>query len=389
MIGLPGSPDRERLLQLAHQIGKDVVGPAAAAVDRDARFPTEAFTALRAHKLLSVYVPVALGGGGCTFADLSAICHALGQYCASTAMIYAMHQIQVACVVRHSTPYLDGYLKELCDKQLLLASATTEEGIGGDVRSSTCAVEQSGDAFRLRKRAPVISYGLETDDILVTARRNLEATTSDQVLVLVRKESTRLEKINDWDTLGMRGTCSLGFAVEAAGTTDQILPAPYAEISQQTMHPVSHLLWSSLWLGIATDALNVARAYVRAAARKSPGSPPPSALRLAELGVAHNQMRATVAGGVTEYESKLHDRDSLSAPSFTLRMNNVKIDASETVTDLVTQALRICGISGYKADSKFPLGRHLRDAHGAALMINNDRVLHNNAQLHLMAREDT
>ena len=37
----------------------------------------------------------------------------------------------------------------------------------------------------------------------------------------------------------------------------------------------------------------------------------------------------------------------------------------------------ICGMSGYRIDSKFSLGRLLRDAYGAALMINNDRILAN------------
>ncbi len=388
MIGLPASPDRERLLDLAHRLGREVVAPAAGDVDQKARFPHEAFAAFREHRLLSLYVPKALGGGGCTFADLSAICHTLGQYCGSTAMIFAMHQIQAVCVVRHSSPALESYLRELCDKQLLLGSATTEEGIGGDVRSSTCAVEASGDRFTITKRAPVISYGNETDDILVTARRNPDAATSDQVILISRKASTKLTQTHTWDTLGMRGTCSLGFVLEGSGPVDHILPQPYAEISQQTMHPTSHLLWSSLWLGIATDAVNLARAFVRAEARKKPGTPPPSALRLAELGEAHNRMRATIAAGVTEYESKLDDREALSSPSFAIRMNNVKLTASEAVTDLVTQALRICGIAGYKSDSKFPLGRHLRDAHGAALMINNDRILLANSQLHLMAREE-
>ena len=41
----------------------------------------------------------------------------------------------------------------------------------------------------------------------------------------------------------------------------------------------------------------------------------------------------------------------------------------------------ICGIAGYRNDSKFSLARHLRDAYGAALMVNNDRILKLNATM--------
>jgi acyl-CoA dehydrogenase len=41
----------------------------------------------------------------------------------------------------------------------------------------------------------------------------------------------------------------------------------------------------------------------------------------------------------------------------------------------------VAGLSGYRNDTPYSLGRHLRDAHSAALMINNDRILGNSAAL--------
>ena len=41
------------------------------------------------------------GGEGASIADVVDVCYALGRACASTAMIYAMHQTKVACLVRH------------------------------------------------------------------------------------------------------------------------------------------------------------------------------------------------------------------------------------------------------------------------------------------------
>ena len=40
-------------------------------------------------------------------------------------------------------------------------------------------------------------------------------------------------------------------------------------------------------------------------------------------------------------------------------------------------ALRACGLSGYRNDSEFSIGRHLRDVLSSPIMINNDRILAN------------
>jgi len=51
---------------------------------------------------------------GLNLIQVSKICELLGHYCGSTAMIYAMHKIQVACVVHHldDSEYFKDYLKK-------------------------------------------------------------------------------------------------------------------------------------------------------------------------------------------------------------------------------------------------------------------------------------
>ncbi|HXC25885.1 MAG TPA: acyl-CoA dehydrogenase family protein [Gemmatimonadaceae bacterium] len=378
------------LVETAHQIGSTVAAATADAVDREARFPSESIEALRQARMLGAFIPVEFGGMGCSISDLSAICTALGQYCSSTAMVYAMHQIQVACIVRHGkdSPYFQRYLRELAEREGLIASATSEVGIGGDVRSSSCAVERQGENFTLAKQAPVISYGEHTDDILATARRAPDSPSSDQVLVLLRKGQMTLDRMNGWDSLGFRGTCSSGFKLSASGNAEQILPVTYADISSQTMLPVSHIVWTSLWLGIATAAVSWARAFIRAEARKNPGKTPAASVRLAEVVSVLQGMRANVLDTTREYERVMEDTDAMSGIGFAIRMNNLKLAASKVVIDIVSQAMLICGMAGYKNDSQYTLGRHLRDAYGAALMINNDRIYGANASMLLVHKDD-
>lgn len=389
----PAAPksDFGALIDDVHRIGSDVVLPHAPDVDRDARFPQEAFAALRAERLLSAYVPVDFGGHGLTMTEIARICEVLGRYCASSAMVYAMHQIQVACIVHHAgdSPFFRAYMRRLVDEQLLLASATTEMGVGGDLRSSKCAVESDGTGFRLKKMAPVISYALESDAILVTARSAPDADSSDQVLVLLDRHESEFEEIAGWDTLGFRGTRSLGFGLSGGGHVEQILPAPFADILAQSMHPFAHMTWGSLWLGLATDAVRKARASVRKKMAKNPDVPPVTALRLAEVDEILFGMRSGLYETMAEYQRLLDagDPEAFSNFGFSIRVNNTKVTCSELVVDIVGRALQIVGISGYKNDSSSSLGRHLRDAYGAALMVNNDRIRGHNATMQVVYRQ--
>lgn len=374
------------IAQVAAGVAKDVAAPAADDVDQSARFPRETMAALADAKLLSCYVPTEEGGAGATLSEVARSITAVGRECGSSAMVYAMHQSQAACLVLEGhTPYLAELRRRLCEEQLLLASATTEIGVGGDVRRSLCAVEDGPEGtFELVKKAPVISYADDADVIFVTARRTPDAPPTDQVLVVCEKRDVVLDKVSTWNTVGMRGTCSPGYVLTARANRDHIFPADYADISARIMLPVAHILWASAWLGIAEGAASKARRFVREAARRSPGSTPPGALRLAELDVTLARFRAHVAQSAHVFDALDHAAQGATAVGLALDFNLLKVHASEAVVDIVTMAMRIVGIDAYKLDSPWSLGRHLRDAHSAALMVNNDRILGNAASMELV-----
>ena len=384
--------DIDGVLRLAHRLGKDVLAVHADDVDRTGSFPETSIAALREARLLSAYVPEYYGGFGLNIEEIARVCEVLGQYCGSSAMIYAMHCIQVACVVHHAqdSEYFRDFLRQLVDEQRLMASATTEVGTGGDLRSSICAVEVNGDSFTLTKQAPVISYGQQSDDILVTCRRSPTAPTNEQVQVIIRRGEYEATPLSNWNTLGFRGTCSSGFTLKARGRVDQILPAGFDEILSRTMHPYSHIVWGALWTGIAADAVNRARAFVRQEARKRPGDIPPGATRMAEVSRLLQEMRHNVYSLAREYQDLLDGGcpEAFGGFGFAIRTNNLKLSCSQRIVEIVGETMLICGIAGYRNDGKFSLSRQLRDAYGAAIMVNNDRIAKLNATMLLAHKED-
>ncbi|MEP7347846.1 MAG: acyl-CoA dehydrogenase family protein, partial [Gemmatimonadaceae bacterium] len=285
------------LLARTQSVVAGVAAKHAVEVDRNAQFPRATFEAARDAELLSALVPTELGGAGAGMRDLVGMCTSLAQACGSSGMVLAMHHIQIACIVRHArtSPCFEAYLHEVAERQLLLASVTSEVGTGGDTRSSICAVQRDGDRFSITKNATAVSYGEQADDLLVTCRRIEVSPPGDQVLVLARKGDFALTRTGDWDTLGMRGTCSPSYKVTATGPAAQIVPGSFVDASAQSMVPYSHILWSAVWLGIASDAVARAAAFVRAEARKAPGTVPPTATRLAEASVMLQSFRNNVA----------------------------------------------------------------------------------------------
>lgn len=381
----------QAFLQQIQRIGQEVAAVHADAVDRDARFPSEAVAALRGAGALSAFVPVELGGAGVSVNAVARACYELGRRCSATAMVFAMHQIQVATIVRHlDSGWFEGYLQRLAAEQRLIASVTSEIGTGGDMGRSIAPVTTAADgSLTLEKQAPTVSYGAHADDLFTTARRSELSEQVEQVLVLHHAPDTDLQPTGTWDTIGMRGTCSPGFTVRARFTTEQILPAPFSDVMHETHVPISHLLWSHVWLGIATEAFERGRAFVRAAARRKPGAPVPAAHSLSRVMSELAMLRAEVEGALADFGrwSADEDREELRTLASVLRFNNLKLAASEQAPRICASVLEVIGIEAYRNDSPYAVGRQLRDALSARLMVANDRIHWIDAGLLMIAKE--
>ena len=358
----------------------DLVAAVAAehadAVDRDVRFPKEMLAAAKQQRLLGMQVPVEVGGDGASVVDAVDVCYTLGKACSSSALIFAMHQIMVRILVRHGrgSDYHDELLRRIAKEGLLLANSTTENQTGGDTRASTCAVELDGERFSLTKGATVMSYGEQAHGILTTARRAPDSQPSDQVLVAFHKDDYELERIVEWDALGMRGTCSAGYNLRGTGIPGQILPVPYDTIHIETMLPVAHLTWSGVWTGIAAGAVERAQKFVQHAARSS-GQMPPGSAHMTRAVVSLQALRGSVASAARRYEAAAVEGSELSSLDFQTSLNLLKVCTSEMATSTVLSALQACGLSGYRNDGEFSISRALRDVLSSSIMINNDRIL--------------
>lgn len=372
-------------------IAQRVAAAFADDVDVNARFPAEVFAELREAGALGILVPERYGGPGATLTEAAAEVATLAEHCGASGLILAMHHIQVASLMRHApAPTLALVIPGLLGGELLLANANSEIGLHGERRRSVCALEPDGETQRLEKRAATVSYGEYADGVLATARANPDSPANQQVLAVCLPSTFTLEPTGDWDTLGMRGTCSRAALLTAHLPAELILP-DYGDIFAATALGASAILLSSVWLGLAEAAAKRAHASVHALTRQSgppaPGAPPPlRAVRLAELGVVLHQLREIVAGGARLWE---HAKDLPDVQEFRFgsHMDNLKVGSSTLAADVVRRAQQICGLGGYQNGKSQSLGRLARDVAAGPLMINNDRTLEAQALLLLIRKE--
>ena len=170
---------------------------------------------------------------------------------------------------------------------------------------------------------------------------------------------------------------------------EQVLPAPFSAVMAESMVPVTHILWSHLWLGIATDAFDRARAFVRASAKRTPGETPPAAIRLSHLMSELSLLRSEVRSALEEFvEASRGARTGSGSrrcrPRFASTTSRSRRRAGAS---RLPGAMGVCGIVGFKNDTPFSVGRHLRDTMSASLMIANERIHQTNASLLLIAKD--
>jgi alkylation response protein AidB-like acyl-CoA dehydrogenase len=246
----PGS-----LLERANAIGPRLAEHAARH-DTEGTFVTEAYDALRDAGLLEAAVPVELGGAGATIAQLTQLQRELAHHCGATALASSMHQHVVAFTAwryRRGMPGAETTLRKVAEEGALLVSTG-----GGDFTHPHGSAVKVEGGYRVsgRKRfASQSRYGtvmstMFTYDDPEQGRRVLN------VAVPVAADGVRV--LDNWDTLGMRGTASNDIVLEDVFVPEEKVLAnrPYGVVDPplQVIASIAFPIITGAYLGVAEAA---------------------------------------------------------------------------------------------------------------------------------------
>jgi alkylation response protein AidB-like acyl-CoA dehydrogenase len=332
--------------------------------DVDGSFPEADFDDLRAAGLLGLMAPSRLGGIGASFADYAEVAMALGAGNGSTALIFNMHasvtgalaltdeDLARALGVPESFFSSRDMVLRGAVAGRLYAVAMSERGAGSRLSKVTTSYEQVDGGWRITGEKTFCSGAGHADAYLVVARRG------DDISQFLVPAGPGVVVVPTWDSLGMRATCSHDIRLDVVVPADALLGQVegMALLLAQVMPQWLVASYSAVYVGVATAALEAARAYVD---ERGLGRLPMVRSRLghadAQVAAAREVVRA-MARAVTAAPGD---------PETNRWVWRAKLVAGETAMTVAASLLEACGTAATRRGSA--LERLYRDARCGSL----------------------
>ena len=323
--------------------------------DAQASFTAQNHAELKRHRFYSAGVPADLGGGGLSYAELCRLVRTMAGDCPSTALSFSMHLHLLAATVWRHRRGLPGeaLLRRIAAEELALVSTG-----GRDWLSSNGEAQAVPGGFRVTARKAFAS-GCEAGDVLVSSVCLDDPEGERSVLhFAVPLGSEGVQLLDDWHTLGMRGTGSRTVVLDGVfvpeGAVSLRRPAGRWHPVWATVLGVALPLIMSVYLGVAEQAARLARAQ----AARRPADPSVPYL-LGELTNALTTADLTVQDMIARNDEYAFPAELAVADAMLVR----KTIASKAALEVVHKAMEVCGGAGYFQG--FGLEKLLRDVQAA------------------------
>lgn len=232
------------------------VGANAARHDDDGSWVADSFDVLRASGYLALAVPAELGGMGATIAEVSGVQRRLGRHCGSTALAMSMHQ-HVTCFTawrhRRGLAGAEATLRRVADDAIVLVStggADFTHPRGSATKVDGGYIVSGQKIFASQSPAgTVMSTMFPYDDPEQGLRvLNLAVPFSDPGVTV----------LDNWNTMGMRGTASNDVVIENVFVPDERVLAnrPHGVLDGplQVIVSIGFAVINGAYLGVADGA---------------------------------------------------------------------------------------------------------------------------------------
>lgn len=329
----------------------------AAAHDADGTFVAENYAAMRAAKLFSAPIPGDLGGGGATFAEHAAIIRTIARGCGSTALAYSMHShLLQATIWRHrhnATPPAEPLLRRIAKEELILVSSGGSDWLEG---SGTLTKQDDGNyRFTARK---VFGSGGPSGDLLLTTGVYEDPEKGPTVFHFgVSLKDPGVKVLDNWRTLGMRGTGSNDITIENVAVADAGVSVRRPRGAwHRFFDVVSPIVWPlvySAYVGVAENAHDIALALAQKRKDDATTQEAVGEMRT-QLLIAQETLERMIAVGGSEYEP------SIAVSDLTYRRKTAVTNAAVRAVEL---AMEVASGPGFFRSAG--LERCFRDIQGA------------------------
>lgn len=365
--------DQLELVTKAERIARECLAPRAHEVDASATNPKESWNDVWQNGLLTLGIPKEHGGLELDMLTYIMVIEKLAGGCTNTGMTVHMHStvmrfIEALCTGKQKS----AYYPEVVEEGRLFGSWGSEpETRGGTaMRYTTITPEGEGYVINGIKHFCTMAGGAHRYMIHCNAQNTTDPLGSQQ-LALIPHDVAGLSQLDEWDTLGMRGTVSPSMKLDKC-----VVPkdAALGEPGQSAKSGVTQgfsLGFAAVYIGAAQAALDCTKDFcLNQTFAPDPGRVADGLVvqrTIAEMSMAITSARQALYDSASRWEGKTPNQRAV----FGARAKYLATNASLEVT---SKAMQIAG--GRSAHKRMPLERIFRDIRTSTLMPPNlDRCL--------------
>lgn len=364
----------EMMVSRARDIAATVLVPSARQNDREARFSTEAVTALGQAGLMGLTLPSDVGGAGLGLRSFAEVMSVVAEADASVAMVYLMHIL--AATVIAEAPREETFteiLREIAAGRHLSTLAFSEAGSRSHFWAPIGRAQRNGAGVHLSAKKSWVTSAGHAHSYVVSALSPEGADPTDSTLYLVMSGAAGMSVAGPWDGLGLRANASAPMLLEDTPVNAAyMLTADGAGFGAmlQVVLPRFNLGSGCVALGLCRAAVAQVAAHLKSAKFEHLGQ---------SLGEALPTLRALLATMVIDTDglaARVDDLvDHLEHPRETtmLRVLGTKAAAGETAITVTSAAMRAAGGAAFSRHTG--IERIFRDAQAGAVMAPTADVL--------------
>jgi len=352
--------DAKALFELTAELADNELRPAAAAAERDAIFPRDAFRLIGRAGLLSLPYPEALGGGGQPYETYLQVVEELASAWLTIGLGVSVHVLSCFPLVSAGTAQQqERWLPGVLSGDLLGAYCLSEPGSGSDAAAMRTRAIADGSTFILKGVKAWISHAGQADFYSVFARTSGEPDGRERSRGIscfhVPAQTEGVTPASPEHKMGMRGSVTAQVLFE-----DAQVPAEQLIGEEGRGFSIALAALDAGRLGIAACATGVAQAALDAAVayateRKQFGRP---IIEFQGLGFMLADMATSVSAARALYLAAARRKDA--GLPYGQQAAMAKLFASDTAMKVTTDAVQVLGGYGYVED--FGVERLMREA---------------------------
>ncbi|MFE3183555.1 acyl-CoA dehydrogenase family protein [Streptomyces violascens] len=351
------SEEHDMLRDAIRSLSEAKIGPFAAEVDEQARFPGEALDALVANDLHAVHVPEEYGGAGADALATVIVIEEVARVCASSSLIPAVNKLgSLPVILSGSEELKKKYLGPLARGEGMFSYCLSEPDAGSDAAGMKTKAVRDGDFWVLNGVKRWITNAGESEYYTVMAVTDPEKRSKGISAFVVEKSDEGVSFGAPEKKLGIKGSPTREVYLDNVRIPADRMIGEEGTGFATAMKTLDHtrITIAAQALGIAQGALDYAKGYVQE--RKQFGKAIADfqgiQFMLADMAMKLEAARQLTYSAAAKSERLDSDLTFFGAAA--------KCFASDVAMEITTDAVQLLGGYGYTRD--YPVERMMRDA---------------------------